>query len=680
MIDDRTPNLNLPKPSVGNTLLEDLTRLRSAFDTLDTVVSGKQEALGYTPLNATQKGANSGVCELTSDGFVPSIRLPSYVDDVVEFANFAALPATGEAGKIYVLQTAYTVGGITSNQFRWSGSVYVPISASPGTTDAITEGSVNLFFTAERARAAQLPATAVTPGLVRVGSGLSVTPDGLIAVDANTSFSETVVPITSNGQTAFVVDGGYTAASVQVLLNGVELARNDEFFATDGVNLTLSDGATTSDRLLVRTWKAFLNTGPVSFPAAPVNTAPAGGTTIDSTTTTFSGGAFLAPDGATHAATQVQFSTSAGFGTIALDTGALAAATSVSVNLSTLTLNTTYFWRMRYQGSGGQWSVWSTPTSFVMPVALASYIPTPAATPTNFGDALEGGFYAGMIWNELVQSSTSQSVSLGSKSFTVPSMSAAPIVYQGQQLEIRSRANPTNRMTGTVTFAGGTTLTINVTSVGGSGTFSDWSIMSRYRVILAPKASGQTTGSSVLGALPSTPSTDAGTPSEGFLATVALAAVGSGAASWARSRNIAGYTDWYLPSQDELALVVRNLKPTGGAPNATAARNQALAGPRGAYANTAGDTSGVIKNSDPAYPLNDAVETTNALFSNGAENILLSAGLFYVSSSYISGTTSATYLNQSATSNSAYGAQSQVVLTSSSNSSAYFRAVRRSII
>lgn len=673
MIDDRTPNLNLPKPSVGNTLLEDLPRLRSAFDTLDTVVSGKQDALGFTPLNATQKGANGGVCELTGDGFVPSIRLPSYVDDVLEFANRAAFPATGEAGKIYLALD-------TNGQWRWTGSTYVQITASPGTTDAVPEGSANLYFTPERARAAQVPATAVTPGLVMAGAGLAISVDGTLSLDASTSFTESLVPITSNGQTAFVIDGGYTAASVQVLLNGVELLRNDEFFATDGVNLTLAQGVTTSDKLLLRSWKAFLNTGPVSFPAAPVNTAPANGVTITDATATFSGGSFLAPDGATHAATQVQFSTSAGFGTIALDTGALAAATSVSVNLSTLTLNTTYFWRMRYQGSGGQWSVWSTPTSFSMPVALASYIPTPTATPANFGDALEGGFYAGMIWNELVQSGTSQSVSLGSKSFTVPSMSAAPIVYQGQQLEIRSRANPTNRMTGTVTFAGGTTLTINVTSVGGSGTFSDWSIMSRYRVILAPKASGQTTGSGVSGALASTPSTDAGTPSEGFLATVALAAVGSGAASWARSRNIAGYTDWYLPSQDELALVVRNLKPTGGASNSTAARNQALAGPRGAYANTAGDTSGVIKNSDPAYPLNDAVETTNALFSNGAESILLSAGLFYVSSSYISGTTSATHLNQAAEVSNPYGAQSQVMLTSSANSSAHFRAVRRSII
>lgn len=57
------------------------------------------------------------------DGKVPASQLPSYVDDVLEYANFAALPGTGETGKIYVtLDTNLT--------YRWSGSAYVEISAS----------------------------------------------------------------------------------------------------------------------------------------------------------------------------------------------------------------------------------------------------------------------------------------------------------------------------------------------------------------------------------------------------------------------------------------------------------------------------------------------------------------------------------------------------------------------
>ena len=80
-------------------------------------------------------------------GKVPAEQLPSYVDDVIEVADYASLPATGEADKIYI-----TVD--TNKVYRWSGSTYIEIVASPGSTDAVPEGSTNLYFTNERAKAA----------------------------------------------------------------------------------------------------------------------------------------------------------------------------------------------------------------------------------------------------------------------------------------------------------------------------------------------------------------------------------------------------------------------------------------------------------------------------------------------------------------------------------------------
>ena len=56
-------------------------------------------------------------------GTIPSENLPSYVDDVVEAENYAVLPPTGEAGKIYVDKE-------TNKTYRWGGSAYVEISAS----------------------------------------------------------------------------------------------------------------------------------------------------------------------------------------------------------------------------------------------------------------------------------------------------------------------------------------------------------------------------------------------------------------------------------------------------------------------------------------------------------------------------------------------------------------------
>ena len=71
----------------------------------------------------SQKGAANGVAELGNDGKVPSAQLPSYVDDVLEYASLSAFPATGETGKIYVALD-------TNKTYRWSGSAYVEISPS----------------------------------------------------------------------------------------------------------------------------------------------------------------------------------------------------------------------------------------------------------------------------------------------------------------------------------------------------------------------------------------------------------------------------------------------------------------------------------------------------------------------------------------------------------------------
>jgi hypothetical protein len=108
--------------------------------------TGLQTALD-SKIPATEKGAADGVATLDSAGKVPSTQLPSFVDDVIEAANFAALPATGETGKIYV-----TIDD--RKTYRWSGTVYVEISAAPGSTDAVPEGSTNLYFTNARASAA----------------------------------------------------------------------------------------------------------------------------------------------------------------------------------------------------------------------------------------------------------------------------------------------------------------------------------------------------------------------------------------------------------------------------------------------------------------------------------------------------------------------------------------------
>lgn len=77
---------------------------------------------------SSEKGAANGVATLDATGKVPAVQLPSYVDDVLEFANLAAFPATGESGKIYVALD-------TNKTYRWSGSAYVYITS--GAVDSV---------------------------------------------------------------------------------------------------------------------------------------------------------------------------------------------------------------------------------------------------------------------------------------------------------------------------------------------------------------------------------------------------------------------------------------------------------------------------------------------------------------------------------------------------------------
>lgn len=71
-------------------------------------------------------------------GLVPASQLPSYVDDVLEFANLASFPVTGETGKIYLALD-------TNKTFRWTGSVYIQLSSGIEfpTSDGVFYGVLN---------------------------------------------------------------------------------------------------------------------------------------------------------------------------------------------------------------------------------------------------------------------------------------------------------------------------------------------------------------------------------------------------------------------------------------------------------------------------------------------------------------------------------------------------------
>lgn len=80
-------------------------------------------------------GQANGIAPLNGSGLLDSSYLPSYVDDVEEYASLANFPATGESGKIYVAADA-------AISYRWSGSTYVAI-VSGGQPSGNAEGDLS---------------------------------------------------------------------------------------------------------------------------------------------------------------------------------------------------------------------------------------------------------------------------------------------------------------------------------------------------------------------------------------------------------------------------------------------------------------------------------------------------------------------------------------------------------
>lgn len=81
-----------------------------------------------------------------------------------------------------------------------------------------------------------------------------------------------------------------------------------------------------------------------------------------------------------------------------------------------------------------------------------------------------------------------------------------------------------------------------------------------YALIVAPKAEGEHEPTIWIDDYRDVPG--AKYYNDGRTNTLAMADAGSELAKWALGLRIGGNDDWYLPSQDELEIIYRNLKPT----------------------------------------------------------------------------------------------------------------------
>ncbi len=81
-----------------------------------------------------------------------------------------------------------------------------------------------------------------------------------------------------------------------------------------------------------------------------------------------------------------------------------------------------------------------------------------------------------------------------------------------------------------------------------------------FALIVAPKAEGEHEDAIWIDDYRDVPG--AKSYFDGLANTHEMAESGSDLAKWARDLRIGGHDDWYLPSQDELEIIYRNLKPS----------------------------------------------------------------------------------------------------------------------
>ena len=142
----------------------DNTGLATLWANIKTLLSTSLSDFGKKVILSTEKGTANGVAELDESGKVPASQLPSYVDDVLEYASITAFPATGETGKIYV--------SLSDNKtYRWSGSAYVEIASGVtlGETSSTAyrgdRGKI-AYDHSQKTHAPTTPATASAAGLM----------------------------------------------------------------------------------------------------------------------------------------------------------------------------------------------------------------------------------------------------------------------------------------------------------------------------------------------------------------------------------------------------------------------------------------------------------------------------------------------------------------------------------
>lgn len=238
VIDETTSHLALPLPHPSNSLEDDVLRLRTALNGIDTKIQALDALLASDDISldtlqelvtAIKGDASNLLAHIGAGGTVHAAATGSAAGFMSAADKTALDGHIGSGGTAHANATGSTAGFMSAaDKTALDGHI-----GSGGASHAAATGSANGFMSA----ADKTKLDGVTLGVLL--DVVEITP-------------------ASDGQTAFTVAGGYTPGSILVLLNGVKLASAD-YTATTSPNLTLTVGANTTDLVEVVRFKRALS-------------------------------------------------------------------------------------------------------------------------------------------------------------------------------------------------------------------------------------------------------------------------------------------------------------------------------------------------------------------------------------------------------------------------------------
>jgi len=371
---------------------------------------------------------------------------------------------------------------------------------------------------------------------------------------------------------------------------------------------------------------------------------PTAGQTSVELTPTLQGSAFAtAPAGQDiHQSSQWQVATDAAFTDIKFNSGTdTVNKTSIQVPTGSLSISTQYYVRVRYTGAIIGTSAWSNSNTFT---TTNKYVITPTVSVTNGPDQVDetptlstsafavfGGTdtHASTDW-QIVKVSDSSIVwqSTGNTTNKLSIVVPANVLLENTSYKARARhsgATLGSSAWGEYSFiTRAQFFTFTPDNIGKSfgGGYYGGTIKvlgQNYAVITAPRSQGGESGNlswcTATNANPGTTSRNDGVANTNTLLNDTSRAYP--AAAFCRGLNINGFTDWYLPSKDELELLYRSFKPT------TAINTASYS----AGGNSNGDNpSSVPPNTGPYTAYNPSQTTVSAFkYPSGAESFTLNS-------------------------------------------------------